>query len=96
MTEKQITELALIFKTLGHPARLKIALGLAEKTECNVSKMVEKLGLPQPAVSQHLAALKNAGIIEGVRKGGTTCYRLAENAEALRVLKASGAKCGGK
>ena len=77
MTPRQLTRAAEIFKALSHPARLKIALGLAVKTECNVSTMAGKLGLAQPSVSQHLATLKNAGIIESRRSGTTICYRIS-------------------
>lgn len=67
---------AEIFKALAHPIRLKIACGLIKKQECNVSIMVEKLGVPQPTVSQHLNILKNAGIITGYKKGTQVCYKV--------------------
>jgi ArsR family transcriptional regulator len=59
---------AEILKVLGHPVRLKIVAGLISQT-CNVKKIWECLGLPQATVSQHLALLKNKGIIEGRREG---------------------------
>lgn len=71
-----IEKLADIFKALSHPIRLKIAMGLITKDDCNVNSMVEKLNIPQPTVSQHLTILKNAGIIEGYRKGNQVCYKL--------------------
>ncbi|MDD4005054.1 MAG: metalloregulator ArsR/SmtB family transcription factor, partial [Elusimicrobiaceae bacterium] len=76
MTPVHLARTAAIFKALAHPARLNIALGLAARTECNVSTMARKLALAQPAVSQHLAVLKNAGVIESARKGTTICYRI--------------------
>lgn len=71
---------AEIFKALAHPIRLKIVCGLATKDECNVSIMVEKLGIAQPTVSQHLNILKNAGIISGYRKGTQICYKVTDEA----------------
>ena len=71
---------AEIFKALGHPIRLKIVCGLCGKEECNVSVMVEKLGLAQPTVSQHLNILKNAGIITGYKKGTQICYKVTSDA----------------
>lgn len=68
--------LSQIFKGLAHPLRVKIVKGLLHKLECNVSTMVEKLGAPQPVVSQHINILKNAGIIEGYRKGNQICYKV--------------------
>jgi ArsR family transcriptional regulator len=62
-----------ILKVLGHPVRLKIVAGLCTQ-ECNVKHIWECLGLPQATVSQHLALLKNKGIIEGKREGVEVHY----------------------
>ena len=78
---------AEIFKALAHPIRLKIVCGLIKKHECNVSIMVEKLGVPQPTVSQHLNILKNARVIEGFRKGTQICYRVT-NEIAVKIISA--------
>ena len=75
-----------IFKALSHPLRLQIACGLLMKDECNVSKMVEKLGVSQPTVSQHLNILKNAGIIQNQRKGTQICYRVI-NEKVKSIIK---------
>jgi DNA-binding transcriptional ArsR family regulator len=64
---------AEVCKMLGHPVRLKIVVGLCSK-ECNVKHIRECLGLPQTTVSQHLALLKNNGIISGKRKGAEVHY----------------------
>ncbi|MCL5037146.1 MAG: metalloregulator ArsR/SmtB family transcription factor [Chloroflexi bacterium] len=69
--------LAALFKALAHPVRLQIVQGLLRKHECNVSTIVEKLGKPQPTVSQHITILKSQGVIEGFRKGNQICYRVA-------------------
>jgi ArsR family transcriptional regulator len=66
-------EEAEILKVLGHPVRLKIVAGLCTR-ECNVKHIWECLGLPQATVSQHLALLKNKGIIEGKREGVEVHY----------------------
>ena len=68
-----------IFKALAHPLRVQIVAGLIKKNECNVSTMVEKLGVPQPTVSQHLNILKSHGIIEGFRKGNQICYKVTND-----------------
>lgn len=64
---------AEILKVLGHPIRLKIVAGLCNN-ECNVKHIWECLNLPQATVSQHLALLKNKGIIEGKRDGVEVHY----------------------
>lgn len=79
-------EFAEILKALAHPIRLKIVSGLMKKVECNVSVMVEKLGVPQPTVSQHLNILKNAGIIQGFRNGTQICYKVT-NGTAKKIIK---------
>lgn len=83
---------AEIFKALAHPVRLRIVCGLVNKEECNVSIMVEKLGISQPNVSQHLNILKNAGVITGYRKGTQICYKVTNDAvkkivEAMEIGK---------
>jgi ArsR family transcriptional regulator len=71
--EKNFADEAEILKVLGHPIRLKIVAGLCSQ-ECNVKHIWECLGLPQATVSQHLALLKNKGVIEGKREGVEVHY----------------------
>lgn len=76
---KKDTESILdIFKALSCKPRFDIVVGLIKKHECNVGTMAEKLNIPQPNVSQHLAILKRAGIIEGYRKGTQICYKVVD------------------
>ncbi|MBJ6723554.1 ArsR/SmtB family transcription factor [Geomesophilobacter sediminis] len=72
-TTRNYSKEAEILKVLGHPIRLKIVSGLCTQ-ECNVKHIWECLGLPQATVSQHLALLKNKGIIEGTRDGVEVHY----------------------
>ena len=74
-TEKQ-NETALIFKALGHPARLAIIEFLLKKQSCVCGDIVSELPLAQPTISQHLRELKNAGIIQGTIEGNSICYCL--------------------
>lgn len=71
--EMNFTDESEVLKVLGHPVRLKIVTGLCSK-ECNVKNIWECLGLPQATVSQHLALLKNKGIIAGKREGAEVYY----------------------
>jgi ArsR family transcriptional regulator len=77
---------AEILKVLGHPIRLKIVAGLMSET-CNVKKIWECLELPQATVSQHLALLKNKGIIAGRREGVEVFYHVVCE-EARRIVGA--------
>lgn len=75
-----------IFKALANETRLQIVMGLIKKRECNVNIMAEKLGIAQPNVSQHLSILKNAGIIQGYRKGTQICYRVVDE-QTEKIIK---------
>ena len=91
MIDKPVEHEAAIFRALGHPVRLAIARGLL-KRECNVKKIIARLGLPQSSVSQHLGVLKSAGVIRGERKGTMICYRVVDN--LVRKLLEGGMKNG--
>lgn len=66
-----------ILKALANPIRLQIVAGLLED-ECNVSRIQQKLGVPQSTVSQHLRILRNKGIIKGRREGTKICYKVID------------------
>ncbi|HOD11697.1 MAG TPA: metalloregulator ArsR/SmtB family transcription factor [Candidatus Omnitrophota bacterium] len=67
-----------ILKALAHPMRLRMVEGLI-KDHCNVTKIVEKTGLPQSTISQHLGILKKAGILTPEKKGVETCYHVTHD-----------------
>ena len=74
----EITELqAEILKTLASPRRLEILHRLSE-SPCEVGRLAEELELAQPNVSQHLAVLRAAGLVEAEREGREVRYRLAD------------------
>lgn len=68
---------AEIIKLLGHPERLKI-VEVLEAGEATVSQIQEKVGLPQAIVSQHLAKLRGADVVEARREGVRVYYHLTE------------------
>jgi DNA-binding transcriptional ArsR family regulator len=76
-----------LLKALAHPVRLKMVEGLMGR-ECNVTKMVAALKIPQSTVSQHLGVLKNAGIVEIRKDGVKTCYRVVDSkvAAIIKIL----------
>lgn len=74
-----------LLKALAHPVRLRMVQGLL-KSECHVDKMVQKLGLPQSTVSQHLGVLKSRGIVEIRKEGVKTCYRVV-NPKVEAIIK---------
>jgi ArsR family transcriptional regulator len=72
-------------KALAHPARLAIVRLLAEREECVCGEIVDDLPLAQSTVSQHLKALKEAGLVRGTVEGRRTCYCL--DPEAVTLLR---------
>ena len=68
-----------LLKALGHPVRLRIACGLMCGDGCNVNKIVENLRMPQSTVSQHLAVLRNHGVITYRKEGVKTCYSVCDD-----------------
>ena len=68
--------LAGIAKALGHPARVAILKYIAQKNACICGDIVDELPLSQSTVSQHLKALKHAGLIRGEIDGPRVCYCL--------------------
>jgi ArsR family transcriptional regulator len=79
-------ELARLAKALAHPARIAILRFLARQSNCYCGQIVDELPLAQSTVSQHLAELKDAGLIRGTVDGVKSCYclddaRLAAAAE---------------
>lgn len=72
-------------KALAHPARVAILKTLAARGTCICGEIVEVLPLAQATVSQHLKALKAAGLVQGTVDGPRSCYCL--NADALRRLQ---------
>ncbi len=82
--DKQV-KTAEFAKALGHPARIAILEILAQRDTCICGDITDQLPLAQSTVSQHLKALKSAGIIKGEIDGVRTCYCL--NQENLSEFK---------
>ena len=57
--------IARLAKALGHPTRVAILQFLAGRDVCFFGEIHEVLSLSKPTVSQHLAELKEAGLIKG-------------------------------
>lgn len=68
-------EEAELLKALGHPTRLWIVRQLADGEHC-VCDFVNAVGVKFATVSQHLAVLKQAGILSDEKRGKSVYYRL--------------------
>jgi DNA-binding transcriptional ArsR family regulator len=68
---------AEVLKTLANPRRLEILHRLVVGP-CEVRRLAEEIGASQPNISQHLAVLRAAGIVDAERDGREVRYRLAD------------------
>ena len=77
-----------ICQTLGNPKRLQI-LNLLKSGELSVGAMVAALEIAKPNLSQHLAVMRQKGILATRREGTTIYYRLATPhiVEACQVMR---------
>ncbi|QDT17998.1 HTH-type transcriptional regulator KmtR [Alienimonas californiensis] len=71
-------DLVQVFKLLSDETRLRILLYLAREGELHVTALCKRLSQSQPAVSHHLALLRNAGIIEPRRDGKHNFYSIRQ------------------
>ncbi|MBL4625291.1 MAG: winged helix-turn-helix transcriptional regulator [Flavobacteriales bacterium] len=86
-TEQFTTEqnhLASLAKAIGHPARIAILEYLFKVKGCICGDIVDEIGLAQATISQHLKALKDAGLIVGNTEGASVCYCI--NTTNLKTL----------
>lgn len=77
-----INDLDAVFKGFADPTRIRILSALAAGELC-VCDLVDILGLPQPAVSRHLAYLRRMGLVDATREWKFAHYRLAEPEHAV-------------
>jgi ArsR family transcriptional regulator len=79
----EIEKLAETFKALSDPTRLKLVRllndckpGICEGGALCVNALAHQLGVTQSAVSQHLRILRQAGLVNGARRGSFMHYSL--------------------
>jgi len=77
--------LAGVFKALAHPIRLQIVNLLRVGPRC-VCEILPHLDSEQSNTSQHLAILRNQGIVESEREGTKVIYRL-KTPEVLQIIE---------
>lgn len=71
-------------RALANPVRFRIVQLLAARGTCVAGDLVEAFPLAQSTVSEHLAVLKAAGIVQGTIDGPHRCYCL--DPAAMRTL----------
>ncbi len=73
-----LAEAAAAFALLSSPPRLHIVWALTQ-SECDVTGLAERVGGALPAVSQHLAKLKLAGLVRSRREGRRVIYLIDDD-----------------
>jgi len=85
--ERKAAEAAALLKLLANENRLLILCRLALAREMSVNDLAEAVGLSQSALSQHLAKMREEGLLATRRDAQTVYYRIADpNAAKLLAL----------
>jgi len=82
--EASAAEAAKLLRALGNERRLMILCQLTEG-ERSVGELLPRVGLSQSALSQHLAVLRDEGVVATRRDGQSIWYRIADPA-AMKVV----------
>lgn len=77
------------FKTLGHPARIRV-LELLREGERSVGQLIPEVGLEPSHLSQQLGVLRRANLVQTRKEGATVLYSVTDPRvfELLAVAKA--------
>jgi ArsR family transcriptional regulator, virulence genes transcriptional regulator len=71
-------EAAAVMKSLSNEARLLVLCHLSEGSEISAGELTRRVGLSQSALSQHLARLREDGLVTTRKEAQTIFYRVAE------------------
>lgn len=74
-----------MLRVIANPARLRVLSRLLDG-EAAVGAIELELGIRQPALSQHLGALRDAGLVATRREARAIFYRLAEGATGATLV----------
>ena len=80
--EEDVQTASRSLKAISHPLRLKILCVLGEN-EVSVQDIVEHVGTSQSNISQHLAILRDKGILSSRKEANRVFYRVGD----ARILK---------
>ncbi|MDU9048490.1 MAG: metalloregulator ArsR/SmtB family transcription factor [Candidatus Electrothrix sp. Rat3] len=83
--DNQVSDLAVLLKSISHPIRLKILCLLQDK-ELTVSEIREEVATSGANISQHLNIMRNQGII-GSRKEANFIYNSIADERIIELMK---------
>ena len=76
--EVQARQAANLLKAMSNESRLLVLCHLAASGELSVGQIVDRLGLSQSALSQHLARLREEGLVATRKEAQTVFYRICD------------------
>lgn len=76
--EQKIAEVSDLLRAIANQRRLLILCTLVERGEANVGALAATVGLSQSALSQHLAKMREEGLVTFRRESQTVWYRIAD------------------
>ncbi len=82
--EEDIERASRSLKAMSHPLRLKILCTLGDQ-EISVQDIVERVGTSQSNISQHLAILRDKGILASRKDANRVYYRVGDG-RTLRLI----------
>lgn len=82
--EEDLERASRSLKAISHPLRLKILCTIGD-SEVSVQEIVERVGTSQSNISQHLAILRDKGILASRKAANRVYYRVGD-ARTLRLL----------
>ncbi len=74
----EAAQAAAIMKLLGNEARLLLLCHLAEAFELSAGELTSRIGMSQSALSQHLALLREDGLVTTRKEAQKVFYRITE------------------
>ena len=77
---------AHMLKAIAHPVRVQIIDYLSQEKRLSVNDLKAKLNITQSMTSQHLAQLRNTGVL-GKVKEDNVCYYYIRNKNVLKLLE---------
>ncbi|PWW32606.1 ArsR family transcriptional regulator [Cytobacillus oceanisediminis] len=82
----EMDKAAAILKLLGDKTRLTM-VKILDANDCCVCEFVEIFKMSQPAISQHLRKLKDAGVVREARRGQWIIYSLNKGSDYYPLVQ---------
>ncbi|WP_034618574.1 MULTISPECIES: ArsR/SmtB family transcription factor [Chitinibacter] len=93
MDDEHIDQASRAMKAMSHPLRLKILCVLADQ-EVSVQDIVERVGTTQSNISQHLALMREKGVLRTRKDANRVYYRVGDIRTLVVVAMMRDVFCG--